>query len=146
MVLEILAPGKSAPVNSTSGKDSAANEQIKLAVTNSEVVPKSETAVRNVDDSALVNGTVSNNVNGTAKPDTTNYSPVADAQSLTFDTNTGGQIALKGTDKDGDVLTFELVSQPSKGVLAGFDKQTGTVTYIPDPGFRGPGQLYFQSH
>ena len=55
---EILAPGKSAPVNGTSVKDSPANEQIKLAVTNSEVVPKSETAVGNVDDSTLVNGTV----------------------------------------------------------------------------------------
>ena len=96
--------------------------------------------------SALVNGTVSNNVNGTAKPDTTNYSPVAEAQSLTFDTNTGGHIALKGTDKDGDVLTFELVSQPSKGVLAGFDKQTGTVTYIPRSRLPWTGQLYVQSH
>ena len=83
-------------------------------------------------------------MNGTTKPDTTNYSPVAEAQSLTFDTNTGGHIALNGTDKDGDVLTFELVSQPSKGVLAGFDKQTGTVTYIPNPGFRGPDSFMFK--
>jgi hypothetical protein len=108
-------------------------------------VPKSETAVRNVDHSALLNGSVSNNVNGITNLDTTNYSPFAEAQSLTFDTNTGGLVALKGLDKDGDLLTFELVSPPSKGVLAGFNKDTGILTYIPNPGFSGMDSFMFKA-
>ncbi len=41
-------------------------------------------------------------------------------------------------------LTFELLSQPSNGVLSGFNAQTGAVTYTPAAGFDGADAFTFR--
>jgi hypothetical protein len=75
------------------------------------------------------NVTDSNNADGIASD---NHSPIATDQSVIIYTNRATGIVLKGADPDKDPITYEIVLGPLKGTLAGFNKQTGTVTYIPN--------------
>jgi PKD repeat protein len=70
--------------------------------------------------------------------------PIAEDKSVTTDSNNEAYIALAGTARDNDAVTFDLVSQPSKGILVGFDKKTGTVTYIPNPSYSGSDSFTFK--
>lgn len=73
--------------------------------------------------------------------DPINDAPVADAQSLNTNEDTGLAITLSGSDVDGDVFTFENISTPAHGTL------TGTVpnlTYTPDPNFYGSDSFQFR--
>ena len=45
--------------------------------------------------------------------------PLASSQNLNTNQNTDLNIVLTGTDVDGDFLTFEIVSNPTYGVLSG---------------------------
>ena len=69
--------------------------------------------------------------------DSANHIPVALDQSVTIYENKMANIDLRGSDQDNDRITFKLVSNPLEGILAGFDKRAGTVTYIPNPFFAG---------
>jgi PKD domain/Bacterial Ig domain len=70
--------------------------------------------------------------NLTGSANIVNHSPVAKDQSLIIHANKPISIVLKGTDPDNDRVTFKLISDPLRGVLAGFNKDTGTVIYIPN--------------
>ena len=106
---------------------------------NSDVVP-----VRgNVDDPTPMSGTDLNEVNVTANLQA-NYPPIAEDQSMTISKYSEVHIALKGTDRDSDGTVYELVSLPTKGVVAGFHKETGTMTYVPEPGFYGLDSFSFK--
>ena len=47
-----------------------------------------------------------------------------------------------GTDPDGDVLIFSILSGPNHGVVVDFDPLLGTGTYVPDPGYSGPDSVF----
>ena len=48
------------------------------------------------------------------------------------------------TDVDNDQLIYTIISQPSHGVLGGLDKNTGAVSYIPQPSFAGADRFSFK--
>ena len=48
-----------------------------------------------------------------------NDAPVAGSQDLTTDEDSGLSILLSGTDADGDVLSYEVVTDPANGSLSG---------------------------
>jgi subtilisin len=75
-----------------------------------------------------------------------NHSPTAEArQALSTDEGKSLSITLKGNDADeNDLLSFEIVTNPSHGTLAGFDKTSGSLTYVPDSGFVGQDKLAFK--
>lgn len=52
-------------------------------------------------------------------------------------------LALRGEDPDDDPLTFRIVAGPRHGVLHEFDPATGTVRYVPNPGYEGPDSFTF---
>ena len=55
------------------------------------------------------------------------------------------QINLMASDPDkDDTLTFVLLSGPTQGTIAGFNKNTGTLTYIPEEGFRGQDSIKYK--
>ena len=55
------------------------------------------------------------------------------------------QSLFKVTDPDKqDKISFGLVTGPSHGTIAGFDKAAGTLTYIPSSGFTGHDSLRFK--
>ena len=70
-----------------------------------------------------------------------NDAPVANAQEVTTAEDTQKAIVLIGSDSDGDTLTYQLVSEPTKGRLTG----TGAnLTYIPDENAHGTDSFVFK--
>ena len=68
--------------------------------------------------------------------------PIADPQSLVTDEDVPLDIALIGTDVDtGDILTFEIVTDPVNGSLTG---SAEAWTYDPDPNFYGSDSFTFR--
>lgn len=71
-----------------------------------------------------------------------NRSPSANAQTLATVEDTPLEINLTGSDPDGDELTFEIVTPPSKGTIEG----TGSNwTYLPDESASGPDEFTFRA-
>ena len=79
------------------------------------------------------------------KSNSTNHMPHADDQSVIIDGNKATNIVLKGIDQDNDKIKFDIVSEPLMGVLAGFDKNSGTVMYVPNPGSDGTDRFTFRA-
>jgi hypothetical protein len=71
-----------------------------------------------------------------------NDAPVAAARFVSTDADKPAVIVLSATDKDGDTLTYTIVSQPMKGVLTGTPPR---VTYTPLPGAEGSDTLSFRA-
>jgi hypothetical protein len=69
-----------------------------------------------------------------------NDPPVATGQSVTTLQDTTKMITLRGSDPDGDVLTYAVVSQPNHGSLTG---TAPSVVYTPVPGYTGPDSFTF---
>jgi hypothetical protein len=63
-----------------------------------------------------------------------NDAPVANAKTVTTDEDMATAITLSGTDADGDLLTFAVISPPTHGTLSG---DAPNVLYIPDPDYSG---------
>jgi VCBS repeat-containing protein len=71
-----------------------------------------------------------------------NDAPIASAQSVTTDEDTPKDITLKGTDREGDSLTYSIVARPSHGTLT-----TGTaanLTYTPTADYAGTDSFIFK--
>ena len=71
-----------------------------------------------------------------------NDAPVATAQAVSLNEDASLDIALTGTDLDGDALTYSIASQPSHGSLD-FDDDTGVVTYTPNADYNGSDAFTF---
>ena len=71
-----------------------------------------------------------------------NDAPTAHDQNLSTVVDTELSITLSGSDLDGDALTYEIVSQPSFGTIAGVSP---VFTYIPNAGFIGSDSFYFSA-
>ena len=70
-----------------------------------------------------------------------NDAPVAFGQSVTTAEDTAKSITLSGSDVDGDVLTYTLVTPPAHGTLSGTGADR---TYIPAADYHGPDNFTFQ--
>ena len=70
-----------------------------------------------------------------------NDAPVALAQSVTTSEDIAKPIVLAGTDPDSDSLTFEVVSQPSKGALSG---SVPNLIYTPNANANGSDSFSFK--
>jgi hypothetical protein len=70
-----------------------------------------------------------------------NDPPTAYGQSVTTPQDTLVGITLTGSDPDGDVLTYTLVTTPTYGSLSGLAPD---LTYTPDPGFNGSDSFTFE--
>ena len=70
-----------------------------------------------------------------------NHAPVAAGQSVSTLEDTALPVALTGSDVDGDVLSFSIVSGPAHGSLTG----TGASrTYTPQANYAGPDSFTFK--
>ncbi|MEN6555406.1 MAG: M14 family zinc carboxypeptidase [Anaerolineaceae bacterium] len=70
-----------------------------------------------------------------------NTPPVADGQSLKTRRDLPLNITLTGSDADGDPLSFEVVTNPSRGQLSG---ALPDLVYTPDPGYIGADSFSFK--
>ena len=92
------------------------------------------------DGTTSANGTVSITVTDTPQ-DPSNKPPTATDESLSTSQDTPSQITLKGSDPDGDALTFSVTGTPSHGSLSG---SPPSLTYTPNGGFNGADSITFQ--
>lgn len=67
-------------------------------------------------------------------PASANSRPVADTKSLTVDSGSNVDITLSGTDADGDVLSYRIVSKPLYGTLSGSGP---SLTYTSQATYKG---------
>jgi uncharacterized delta-60 repeat protein len=67
--------------------------------------------------------------------------PVADSQSTTTNEDTAVSVILTGSDADGDLLTYSIVSAPTHGTLSGSGVNR---TYTPTANFHGGDSFTFR--
>jgi len=70
-----------------------------------------------------------------------NDKPIATPQSITTIVNVPVSIVLQGSDADGDVLTFTVVTNPAHGALSGSGQN---LLYTPASGFTGSDNFTFK--
>ena len=73
-----------------------------------------------------------------------NNSPEAFDQSISVDQDGQVAITLEATDEDNDQLQFDITADPLQGSLTGFDKEKGTVTYVPQNGYSGNDKFSYK--
>ena len=67
--------------------------------------------------------------------------PTANGQSVVTDEDVAVAITLTGSDVDGDILTYQIVSGPGNGILSGTPP---SITYVPNKHFNGSDSFDFQ--
>jgi len=73
----------------------------------------------------------------------TNDVPIAVEQSITTDEDVDASITLTGSDIDGDTLTYQVVVQPTQGILTG---AAPNLTYQPNAGYNGSDSFTFRAN
>ena len=81
----------------------------------------------------------------TVNLDVVNAAPVAEAQTVQTDEDTAASITLTATDKDGDALTYSVVtgSGPTNGTLGG---TAPNLIYTPNKDFNGSDSFKFKAN
>jgi hypothetical protein len=72
---------------------------------------------------------------------TANSPPIAEPATVTTQEDASKSMTLAGSDEDGDVLTYSVVTQPAHGKLSGTAPE---VTYSPGANFRGSDSFAFK--
>jgi hypothetical protein len=89
-------------------------------------------------------GTVdSNTATVTITVNPVNDPPVAEGQAVATDEDTPVEITLVANDVDGDTLTYEVLTQPTNGVLSG---TAPNLTYTPNEDYFGPDGFTFKAN
>ncbi len=100
----------------------------------------SDSLVFTVKDGALTSNPATVLFNVVAPP-LINSRPVANSASVATGSNTPITVLLSGNDADGGVLTYTVISQPTKGVLSG---TAPNLTYTPNAGESGVDTFNFK--
>jgi hypothetical protein len=69
--------------------------------------------------------------------------PVCADTAATLGPDSEATLTLGCVDRDGDRLTWAIVSGPAHGTLSAIDQAAGTVRYRPNPGYRGEDRFTF---
>ncbi len=72
-----------------------------------------------------------------------NDTPAADSGSVTTDEDTPVAVTLTASDKDGDALTYEIVTPPVHGTLSG---KAPNLTYTPSDNYHGLDSFTFKAN
>ncbi|TFH08150.1 MAG: tandem-95 repeat protein, partial [Candidatus Atribacteria bacterium] len=73
-----------------------------------------------------------------------NDPPSTSSIALDVSEDTSVALSLLGTDPDGDILTYRVVTPPAHGTISGFDTTTGQLTYTPNPNYNGPDAFSYE--
>jgi hypothetical protein len=73
-----------------------------------------------------------------------NNPPVADSQSFNIAPKKEVEIVLKGSDPDGDAITFSIVDQPQHGTINGFETTSGSLTFVSVADYEGNDRFTFK--
>jgi hypothetical protein len=133
----------------------ATNETSKL----SQLITKNETDNANVtsnnnrpiersqiiNETGLNNETLLGNQTSVPKLSEENALPNAFDQSVSIDQNSRTDITLVAEDNNKDRLQYDITADPSHGSLDNFNKEKGTVTYIPQKDYFGKDKFSFRA-
>jgi hypothetical protein len=133
----------------------ATNETSKL----SQLITKNETDNANVtsnnnrpiersqiiNETGLNNETLLGNQTSVPKLSEENALPNAFDQSVSIDQNIRTDITLVAEDNNKDRLQYDITADPSHGSLDNFNKEKGTVTYIPQKDYFGKDKFSFRA-
>lgn len=75
----------------------------------------------------------------------TNTPPVIVNIGKTIPGDSMASLTLTATDINGDPLTFEMPTLPTRGLVSGFDPTNGAVAYVPARGYRGADRFTFRA-
>jgi hypothetical protein len=92
----------------------------------------------------IANETIMSNETGAQNQTMANNSPKASDQSVSVDQDDQVKITMVATDKDNDSLQFDVTADPLQGNLVDFDKEKGTVTYVPQNNYFGEDKFTFK--
>ena len=73
-----------------------------------------------------------------------NNPPIAEDVTTSTEQNIPIEITLQGIDIDNDPISFQLTTSPSNGLVSNFDKNLGTLIYIPNTDFFGSDSFTFK--
>ena len=129
--------------NNTSALSTPAvsNETNKTNGTDNNIIPVEVPQL--VNDTGVTNDTGTGNQQQTQPPEENN-APEASDQSVSVDQGGQVEITLTATDKDNDQLQFDVTADPLQGSLVDFDKEKGTVTYVPQNDYFGDDKFTFK--
>jgi hypothetical protein len=122
----------------------AKNETGNANETNDNIQPLEKTKTQIINDTGIINETGIENQTSEPSLSNENNPPKAFDQSVSVDQNGQIDITLVADDKDKDSLQFDITADPLQGSLDNFDKEKGTVTYIPQKDYSGDDKFSFR--
>ena len=75
-----------------------------------------------------------------------NHAPSAESFAKTVRPDSRARLLLRGSDADGDAITFSTNTPPQHGVLTELDPVTGRIYYLPAHGFNGQDTFTYRTH
>jgi len=107
---------------------------------NIETIKKPQTK----NETGITNETLIANQTSESKLSKENSLPKAFDQSVAVDQNSRIEITLAADDEDKDNLQFDITADPLHGSLDNFNKEKGTVTYIPQKDYSGDDKFSYR--
>jgi len=97
-----------------------------------------------INDTGISNETVIGNQTSESQLPIENHPPMAFDQSVSMDKNGQTNIMMVANDEDKDQLQFDITFDPLQGRLDNFEKEKGTVTYVPQKDYTGDDKFSFR--
>ena len=97
-----------------------------------------------INDTGISNETVIGNQTSQSQLPIENHPPMAFDQSVSMDKNGQTNIMMVANDEDKDQLQYDITADPLQGSLDNFNKEKGTVTYMPQKDYSGDDKFSFR--
>jgi hypothetical protein len=99
---------------------------------------------RIINDTGIINETLVENQTSQSQLPIENHPPMAFDQTVSMDKNGQINILMVANDEDKDQLQFDITFDPLQGSLDSFEKEKGTVTYVPQKDYSGDDKFSFR--
>ena len=137
-------PNAASTINETTATNATElgkNQTMPLAI----IKPQTKNETGTTNETGVTNETQIENQTSGSKLIEQNHMPKAFDQSVSVDQNGHIDITLVADDEDKDKLQFDITAEPSHGSLDNFNKDKGTMTYIPEKDYSGDDKISFRA-
>jgi hypothetical protein len=121
----------------------AKNDTSSANETNDNIQPV-ETPPQIINDTGISNETRVQNQTSESQLPKENNPPIAFDQSVSVDKNGQIGISMVANDEDKDQVQFDITADPLQGILDTFNKEKGTLTYVPQKDYSGDDKFSFR--
>jgi Concanavalin A-like lectin/glucanases superfamily/K319L-like, PKD domain/Bacterial Ig domain len=97
-----------------------------------------------LNDTGIINETIMENQTSESQQPKENSPPMASDQSVSVDQNSQIEITMVADDENKGQLQFDITADPLQGTLDNFNKEKGTVTYVPQKDYSGDDKFSFR--